>query len=80
MRVACVAGVLRRWMGSLGRTRPELPAGCPEKLDLAFLAWIWNDPRDSRPRILEALSALPPSVPVFRVASRADAHRLLEGS
>ena len=77
-RAACLAGVLRRWMGSYGRARPELPPGCPEKLDLAFLAWIWNYPVTSRPRILEAVSRLPRSVPVVRVESRAEARRLLD--
>jgi hypothetical protein len=24
------------------RTRPEMPAGCAEKIDWEFLQWIWN--------------------------------------
>lgn len=29
--------------------------GCPEKIDLAFLRWIWNYPRRTRPKTLVML-------------------------
>ncbi|MGO7888769.1 DNA topology modulation protein FlaR, partial [Rhizobium ruizarguesonis] len=38
-----------------GRNRPELPAGCPERLSLDALAYIWNFERDSAPLITAAL-------------------------
>lgn len=59
-RLLCLARVLRRWLTYYGRNRADLPPGCPEKFDLPFLKWIWNFPRRSRPRVLEALAALGP--------------------
>ena len=38
---AC-ARVLRRWLRYRGRSRPDLPEGCPERFDLPFLRWIWT--------------------------------------
>ena len=54
-RRTCLRRVLLRWWTYRGRTRPDLPEGCPEKIDLEFLRWIWNFRRRSRPAVLEAL-------------------------
>jgi adenylate kinase family enzyme len=42
--------VLRRIVTSYGRVRPDSAAGCPERLDMAFLrfVWSWNRRRRSR--------------------------------
>jgi hypothetical protein len=44
--------------------------GNPEKLDPAFLKWIWNYPRTRRPEILRQLEALPSTTEVVRLTSR----------
>jgi hypothetical protein len=31
--------------------------GCPERIDLGFLRWVWRFRRDVRPKVLEALLA-----------------------
>ncbi len=54
----CVARALWRAVRHWGRTRPDMAADCPERLDLNFLRWIWNYPRNNRPVILEKLSRL----------------------
>lgn len=54
----CMLRVLRRRMAHRGRTRPDMGAGCPEKLDRAFLHWIWTYPRRRRPDILRRLTML----------------------
>jgi adenylate kinase family enzyme len=49
-RAACLARVLWRWARHAsprltGRTalpRADMAPGCPEKLDMEFLQWIWN--------------------------------------
>ena len=38
-----------------GQNRPELASGCNEKIDLDFLKWIWNYPRDVKPGMMETL-------------------------
>jgi adenylate kinase family enzyme len=41
-RWLCVVNVLRRTLGSLGKTRPDVAEGCPERFNLAFIAFIWG--------------------------------------
>ena len=48
--------VLWRSIRGLGRTRPDLTEGCPERLDLSFFRFTWNIPTQSRPRTLEGLA------------------------
>jgi adenylate kinase family enzyme len=55
-RTTCIARVLRRAVRDRGSGRPDLPEGCREGFDWAFLKWIWNFGRDDRPRILERLA------------------------
>ena len=57
-RVLCLWRVLIRQLRYLGRTRPELPNGCRERLSWAFLAWIWTYPSRRRGSILTRLHAL----------------------
>jgi len=57
-RVLCLWRVLIRQLRYLGRTRPELPDGCRERLSWAFLEWIWTYPSRRRGSILTRLHAL----------------------
>jgi len=54
-RWTCLWRVLRRRMLHAGRSRPDMAAGCRERVDLEFLRWIWEFPRRSRPRLVAAL-------------------------
>ena len=69
-RVVCLARVLRRWFRHRGRTRPELTPGCEERLNREFLAWIWNYPARTRPRIVERLQRLRPDQRLIMLRSR----------
>jgi len=40
--------VLRRTLRHYGRTRPDLPAGCPERFSAEFLLWIWRTRHSGR--------------------------------
>ena len=51
----CLARVLRRQLGSLGRTREDMAPGCPERFDPAFLLYVWRYRRDHRARHLATL-------------------------
>lgn len=67
-RPTCVYRVLVRSI--LNRARPDLPAGCTERLDRAFLAflnYVWNFDRRQRPGIEALRLALGPQVPVVRL-------------
>jgi adenylate kinase family enzyme len=75
---ACLAGTLWRILCYRGRTRPDMGEGCPERLDWAFLRWIWSFRRVARPRIVQKLSALPPSTEVIALTSRREMAEWLE--
>ncbi len=54
-RWVCLWRCLKRYTMHRGANRPELAEGCHEKIDLDFLRWIWNYPRDVKPRIEQIL-------------------------
>lgn len=41
-RWRCIFNVLRRTLSSLGKVRPDMAAGCPERFNLEFLGFIWG--------------------------------------
>ena len=54
-RFTCLRGVAKRFITNIGKVRPDMGEGCPEKVDLEFLKWIWNfnkNKRESYYRIL----------------------------
>ena len=50
-RFCCLGRVLRRRALSRFRARPDLAEGCRERLNWAFVRWIWRFRTDSRCRI-----------------------------
>jgi adenylate kinase family enzyme len=54
-RTTCIARVLRRAVSDRQRRRADLADGCREGFDWDFVKWIWNFPRDDRPRIVERM-------------------------
>ena len=51
-RHVCLSRALKRLLRFRGRTRPDMGAGCPERLNLSFLLWIWRYPQTERPELL----------------------------
>jgi adenylate kinase family enzyme len=77
-RLVCVVSAIWRSVRYRGANRPDMTEGNRERLDLAFLAWIWNYPRTRRPGIVRQLDALPPSTQVIRLTSRRAARKWLD--
>ncbi len=48
-------GIFSRALKYRGKTRPDLPEGCPEKFDWVFTKWVWNYNKRNRPKILKFL-------------------------
>ncbi len=44
--------VFRRTLRDYGKTRPDLPADCPERFDTEFWRFIWRTRRSGRARVL----------------------------
>ena len=76
-RTTCVRRALWRWLRDRRRQRTDLPEGCAEGFDPAFLRWAWNYPRKNRPDVLARLAVLGPGVAVHRLRSDADVRRFL---
>lgn len=54
-RFICIWRIINRWITYFGRTRPEMAQGCPEKVNLLFIKWIWNYSKYTRPKVLRKL-------------------------
>lgn len=51
----CLSRVTKRVWSYWGQTRPDMAEGCPEKIDMKFVRWIWRYPKDVRPGVLDIL-------------------------
>ena len=49
-RFACLMGVAKRILTTYGTVRPDMGEGCPERVDLEFLKWVWNYNKNKRER------------------------------
>ena len=55
-RFACLRGVLKRILTTYGKVRPDMGEGCPERIDLEFLKWVWNYNKNKRERNYKLLN------------------------
>ena len=78
-RTACLRRAVWRAVRDRTRRRADLPAGCPESLELSFLRWVWRYPAKNRPDVLRRLDALGEDVAVYRLRSDADVEGFLAG-
>lgn len=70
--------VIRRTVRYYGRSRPDLPAGCPEKLSLEFWGYIWRTRTSSRRNMLALYDGAPAQKTRHHLQSPAAARRYLE--
>lgn len=47
-RFACLYGIFKRLLTNIGKTRPDMGAGCKEKVDWEFVKWVWNFNKNKR--------------------------------
>ena len=47
-RWACLLGMCQRILDNRGKTRPDMPAGCPEQFSWEFVKWIWGFNKNNR--------------------------------
>lgn len=57
-RWVCTYGVLSRWWRNRGKTRSDMAEGCYEKMDWAFLRYVWHYNDTRKPGILKKLSII----------------------
>jgi adenylate kinase family enzyme len=78
-RLVCMAGVVSRWVKYRGRTRPDMAAGCQERLNWEFLTWVWTYPARRRGEILAKLDAVAHEKAIIVLRSRAAVRSFLDG-
>ncbi|WP_144574458.1 AAA family ATPase [Agrobacterium sp. DE0009] len=77
-RWLCLWGAISRIIKGFGKARPEMADGCPERLDGAFLRYIWNFERRHAPIFERNFDLYGPDVPIWQVKSRKQTRRLLD--
>ena len=70
--------VITRYLKNRGKTRPDVTEGCPEKIDLDFIMWIWEYPNTRKPVILRFLEKLRSSKNVYILNNQRDIKEFLE--
>ena len=76
----CTWRVIKRRFKYRKVTRPDMGEGCPEKLDLQFVSWVWNFTSNTKPAIEERLSRLPADKRLIRLTSPAAVKSFLLGA
>ena len=74
----CLLGVLWRYVAYRRGSRPDVGEGCPERLDWAFVRFVWSFRRFGRPRIVERLKELDSAPEVIVLHSRREMARWLD--
>ena len=69
--------VITRYLRNRGKTRPDVTEGCPEKIDMDLLRWIWVYPRTRKPVILKYLENLRGSKNVYILHNQSDIEKFL---
>lgn len=69
--------VIRRTVRYHGRSRPDLPDGCPEQFTAEFFSWIWRTRNTARANIARLVAAAPPEKAVHHLTSRGEVARFL---
>jgi adenylate kinase family enzyme len=71
-RATCLRRVLLRILKGYGRSRPDLPDGCPEQMDAQFLRYVWDFPIKSRPKIVHGIERFGSHLRVTRLGDDRD--------
>ncbi|QPF81764.1 DNA topology modulation protein [Bradyrhizobium genosp. L] len=77
-RAACMCGILGRIAKSYGQVRPEMAAGCPEKIDLEFFRYVWTYRQQQRPTLLAYFEGLRPDQSLICFTARKQADNYLK--
>ncbi len=78
-RWICLYRVVRRTLGNLGRTRPDLAPNCPERFTWEFLTYIYRYNRTRRPGILRKLKTMNDHKKIYHLLSDREMQQFLDG-
>lgn len=78
-RLVCIWRAIKRRVANHGRTRPDMAAGCPERLDPGHLKYIWDYPKRRRGQVLQKLAEYAASKRCVHLRSNRDVDRFIGG-
>lgn len=70
--------ILKRRVMYHGKTRPDLAQGCPERLNLKFIAWVWQFRKRQRPKIVKRLEAYAETKQIIILRKPSDVARFVD--
>ncbi|MBE5039478.1 AAA family ATPase [Ructibacterium gallinarum] len=65
-RYLCMERAIKRIIFGYGKTRSDMGDGCPERMDLDFLKYIWFFRKNNRPGLAEMIAKTPEKVIIIR--------------
>lgn len=71
--------VFKRTFIHYGKTRPDLPYGCPEQFSYEFWKWIWDTSRKNREANVRWMAKAGPDVAVYHLRSARDVRAFVAG-
>lgn len=77
-RAVCLWRAVKRRIVHHRRSRPDMTAGCDERLTWELVRWIWDYPKKRRPGVLAKLSALRPDQRAIVLRSRTEIEAFLD--
>ncbi len=69
-----------RTLNYYGKSRPDLPAGCPERFNWEFSLWIWKTRRSNRQNALRLYESVPIGKSKLCLRSQSEVQALLKYS
>lgn len=76
----CLYRVLKRWLQYRDRSRPDMAEGCPEKVDVEFLRYIWSFPSEKLAPIERRLDRLDDEKIVVRLSANDEIEEFIESA
>ncbi|MEM9630034.1 MAG: DNA topology modulation protein FlaR [Pseudomonadota bacterium] len=74
--------VLKRSLQYYGKSRPDLPEGCPERFNgqtVEFVQFIWRTRHSAREKLLKIYAAPPPHLNVLKLSNLKETRAFLDG-
>jgi adenylate kinase family enzyme len=76
-RHICLSRVIARSIRTFGRVRPDMAPECRERLDVAFLRWVWTYPSQRRPAMVRRLEEMEAHMQIIWLRNASDVRALL---
>lgn len=77
-RFLCTYRVIKRWIKHRGRTREDLAEGCPERITVEFILYVWRFPKDKNKKIYRRILQQNSHTQILILQKRKAVHHFLK--